>query len=120
MGADHADHGAVARGDRHAEQRLKLLLLELGNVFDPRVIEEVVGDESRLVALGRPPGEASRTLEHDVADQMLVRVAGRPEHESLAPVFDQVDEAGMDGTPFREQPHHRPQHLVELEARADG
>ena len=57
VGADHPDHGAVARRDRHAEQGLEALLLELGHVHDARVVEQVVGNERGLVSLGRPPRE---------------------------------------------------------------
>ena len=41
------------------------------------------------------------------------------QHEPTPVVLDQVDEAGVDATPFREQLDDGAEHLVELEARAD-
>ena len=54
---------ARAPDDRHREQRLELLLLELGHVLRARVGERVVADERGLAVLGRPPGEALAALE---------------------------------------------------------
>ena len=78
-----------------------------------------VADERRLLALGRPPGEPLAALERDLADQLRVRLGGGREHEPLAAVLDEVDEAGVDGARVREQPDDRPEHLLELERRAD-
>ena len=120
MGADDADHGPVARSDRDAEKRLEPLFLELRHVLHARIVEQVVGNERGLVALGRPPREALAALERDAADQVLVRVPGRAQHEPVAVVLDEVDETRVHRARVREQPHDRAEHLVELEARADG
>ena len=60
---DDADHVAVLAHDRHAQERLEALLLELGDVLDARVGEQVVRDEGRLAALDGPPGEPFAALE---------------------------------------------------------
>ena len=85
VSADHPDHASVARGDRHAEQRLEALLLELGHVVDARVVEQVVRDERRLVALRGPPCEPASPLEGDLADRALVRGAGSAQHQVASP-----------------------------------
>ena len=78
---DRADRLAGAPDDRHGEERLEPLLLELRHVLHPRVGERVVADERRLAVLDRPPREALAALERDLAGLALVRRRGRPEDE---------------------------------------
>ena len=59
-------------------------------------------------------------LERDLADQMLVRGACGLEHEAVAGLVHEIDEARVDRARVGEQPHHRAQHFVELERRRDG
>jgi hypothetical protein len=46
---------------------------------------------------------------------VLVRLARGSEHQALAAVLDEVDEAGVDRARLREQHDHRLEHLVEVE-----
>ena len=118
MSADDADHGAVARGNRHAQERLEPFLLELRDVGHARVCEQVVGDERGLVALCRPPGETASPFQRDLADQVPVRISRGPQHQAVA--LDEIDEAGVNSARVGEQAHDSAQHLVDLERRGDG
>src|SRR5206468_204692 len=95
------------------------LLLELGDVLRPWVVEQVLADEGRLSPLRRPPGEPLRALQRDLADEVLVRRTGRLEYEAVAAAVYEIDEAGVDGAPLREQPHDGAQDVLELERRRD-
>ena len=54
---DHADHLVVLADQRHGDDRLVLLLVELREVLDARVGEGVVRDERRPAVLGDPARE---------------------------------------------------------------
>ena len=62
----------------------------------------------------------SPRAELDLSDEVTVRVGRGSEHQPLAGVLDEVEEAGVHGARVREQPDDRTQHLVELERRGDG
>ena len=115
---DRADRLTCPPDDRHGEERLEPLLLELGHVLHPRVGERVVADERRLAVLHRPPGEALAALERDLSRLSLVGRRRRPQDEPL--VLEQVDEAGVHAARVRHEPDDGRQHLGELERRGDG
>ncbi len=116
---DDADHVAGAPDHRHREQRLELLLLELREVLRARVGEGVVADERRLGALGRPPREPLSAVDDDLAGLALVRRRGGAEHQPLAVLGEEVDEAGMDAARVGHQANDGAQHLGELQRRRD-
>jgi hypothetical protein len=62
---DHADQLAVGGNQGNRHDRLVLLLLELGEVLDARVLQRVLGDEDRLAVLGHPAGKAFTALHAD-------------------------------------------------------
>ena len=99
---DHPDHAAVPGRNRHRDERLKPLLVELGHVLEAWVVRGAVTDEGRRAVLHRPPREAFPALEDDCSGEMLVGRRGRVQDEPVA--LEQVDEAGMDGARLREQP----------------
>ncbi len=119
VGGDGADRLARAPDDGKREQRLELLLLELGNVLRPRVVERVLANERGLAVLGRPPREALSTLERDLARLALVRRGRGAQLEPLAVVGDEIREARMDAACLGHEADHRAQHLGELERRRD-
>ena len=95
----------------------KLLLLELRDVLDARVVEQLVADERGLLVLGRPPGETLAPLERDLADEVRVGLRGGAQHEAF--VLDQVDEARVDGARVGQEPDDGTEDLLELERRSD-
>ena len=109
---------AVASDDRHGEERLEALLLELGHVLHPRIGERVVADERRLAVLDRPPREALAALERDLSGLTLVRRRRGAQDEPRV-VLEEVDEARVDAARVGHEPHDRGQHLGELERRGD-
>ena len=115
---DDADDVPVLADDRHADERLEELLLELRDVLRPRVLEESLADPGRLLPLRRPPGEALAALEHDLADLLGVGLGRRRQDEAVLALHE-VHEARVDGGGVREQPDDRVQHLVQVERRAD-
>ena len=116
---DRADRLARAADDRHGEQRLVALLLELRHVLHPRIGERVLADERRLAVLCGPPREALAPLERDLPDLALVRRRRRA-HDEPRVVLDEVDEAAVDAARVRHEPHDGRQHLGELDRRGDG
>ena len=66
-----------------------------------------------------PPGEPLPALERDLAYEVRVRLARRAEDEPLGTVFEEVDEARMDGARVREQADDGLQDLLEIERRPD-
>ena len=94
----------VASDDRHGEERLEPLLLELGDVLHPRVVERVVADERRLAVLGRPPREA---LARSSATLPAWRSYGgdAARRTSRVVVLDEVDEARVDAARVGHEPH---------------
>ncbi len=115
---DRADRLARATDDRHGDERLVALLLELGDVLHPRIRERVVADERGLAVLDRPPREALAALERDLSRLPLVRRRRGAHHEAV--VLEEVDEAPVDAARVRHEPNDRGQHLRELERRRDG
>ena len=109
--------GAADDGDR--EQRLELLLLELGEVLRARVGEGVVADERGLAALRRPPGEPLAALHDDLPRLPLVRRRGRAQDEPLAALVDEIREAGVDAARLGHEPDDRAQDLGQFERGRD-
>jgi hypothetical protein len=114
---DHPDHRPVLAHDRHREERLELLLLELGHELVAWIGDRVLG-ERRLVPLGGPPGEALAPLEDDSADELRVGRRSRLEYEPVV-VLDEVDEAGVDGARVREEADDRAENLFQVERGPD-
>ena len=110
-----SDRGAVLGEDRHRDERLKLLLGELGDVLEAGIGERVLSNERRLAVLDRPPGEALAPFERDVPDEVGIGLRGSPHHEPPVAVLGQVDEAGRDVARVGQQPDDCREHLVELE-----
>src|ERR687892_980406 len=115
---DRANDVAVLADDRDGEERLEALLLELGDEPVARVGDGVLG-ESRFLALDRPPGKTLAALEGDLADELRVGLRRGAEHEPLAFVLDEVDEARVHGAGVREQPHDRAENLLQVERGPD-
>ena len=115
VGGDHADRLARAPDDRHGEQGLEALLLELGHVLHARIRERVLADEGRLAPLRRPPGETLAPLERDLARLALVRRRGGAKLEPFAVVRDEVREARVHAARVGHEPNDGSQHLGQLE-----
>src|SRR4029079_6546963 len=77
MHRDRADDVAVSSGDRNGEQRMDLLLLELGDELVARVVDRVLR-EGRLAVLDCPPRDALALAESDLADETSVRPRAPP------------------------------------------
>jgi hypothetical protein len=116
---DGADHLAALAHDRNREERLEALLLQLRDELVARIGDGVLRERG-LLALDRPPGEPFAALERDLADEVRVRLRRRAQHEPLALVLDEVDEARVHGARLREEAHDGAQNLLELQRRADG
>ena len=116
---DHADGIAALAMERHRDERLKALFLELGHVLHPRIVERTLANERRPALRERPPREAFPALQLDTAGEVRVRRGGGTQQESLPITIEQVDEAGMGGTRVREQPYDPFQDLFEVERGAD-
>ncbi len=114
---DDADDVAVLAHDRHGDERLEALLLQLGDVLDARIVEELVADPGRLFVLGGPPGEALAALERDPPDEVRVGLRGGLEHEPV--LLDEVHEAGVDRGGVRQEAHDRAEDLLQVQGRAD-
>ena len=120
MQRDHADH-ALALGDqRHRDERLVLLLLELGEVLDARVGERLLGDEDRLRVLQHPAGDALARRHRDAAAEVRVALRGGAQHDAPAAVLAQEDVGRVRDDRVVDEPHDRAQHLLEVERRVDG
>src|SRR3990170_8687247 len=94
VGGDHTDRFAGTIDERHCEQRLEPLLLELRNVFRPRIGEGLVADERWLAVLRSTPGKALTAFERDLADLTLVGRGRGAQDEERAVVLGQVGKAG--------------------------
>jgi hypothetical protein len=112
---DDADDGAVLAEDRDRDERLEPLLIELRNVLHAGVGQEVVADEGGLLLLRHPPGEPFASLESDAADVLAVRLARRPQDQPIAPLVDEVDEAGVNGAGVGEQADDGLENFVQIE-----
>jgi hypothetical protein len=116
---DDADQIAGTADDRNGEERLELLLLELGDVRRPRVVERVLADERRLASFGSPPRESLALLERHAADVLLVGRRGRAQDEALSVVLQQVDEARVHSARLGHEANDGAQDFGELERRVD-
>ena len=114
---DRADDVSVSPGDGDGQQRLELLLLELGDELVARIVDGVLG-EGGLAVLDCPPRDALAVIQADLPDELAVGLRCRPQHEAV--VLDQVDEAGVNGARVRQQAHDGAQHLAEVEGGADS
>ena len=84
----------AAREDRHGEDRLVLVLGQVGEVLEARVEVRLPRDRHRCARLGRPAGDAlagahARSLRH-LLDRRAVR---RAQHELVDALVVEVDEA---------------------------
>ena len=117
---DHADRRRPPRPRiGHREERLEPLLLELGHVLvrgSASALSRMNAGSPRSAAHQASPSPRSKATLPDLA---LVRRRRGAQHEPLAVVVDEVDEAGVDAARVGHQPDDGPQHLVELERRRD-
>ena len=116
---DHADHLAAADDQRHRDERLVLLLLELREVADARVGQRVLGDEHRLAVLEHPARDPLARLHRDAAAQVRVLGGGGAQREAPAAVVDQEDVGRVRDDGVVHEPHDRREHAVDLERRVD-
>ncbi len=117
---DHADH-ALALGDqRDGDERLVLLLLELGEVLDARVGERLLRDEHGLRVLEHPACDALARRHRDATAEVRVALRGRAQHDAPAAVLAQEDVGRVRDDRVVDEPHDRTQHLLEIERRVDG
>ena len=117
---DHADHALTLGDQRHGDERLVLLLLELGEVLDARVGERLLRDEDRLPVLQHPAGDALARRHRDAAAEMRVALRGGAQHDSPPAVLAQEDVGRVRDDGVVDEPHDRAQHLLEIERRVDG
>ena len=111
----------LAREDRHREDRLVLVLVEVRELLETRIEVRARRDHDRRPLRG---GHARDPLArpHPGASRHLVDPAavGRPEDELVGPLVVQVDEAGV----RRERVGHllrdELEHLLEVERGVDG
>src|SRR5207253_3742252 len=100
-------------------ERLEPLLLELRDVVEARVVESVLANEGRLTPLERPPRESLAPAEHDLADEVSVRLRRCVEIEALPLVVEEIDEARVDGACLGEQPNDGVEHLLQVQRGGD-
>ncbi len=115
---ERPDRIAALAEHRDRDERLELLLLELGDVLDARVVEGVVADERRLSPVERPPGEPLAAFEHDLPGEGRVRV-GRGAEDELLVALEQIDEARVDRARVGEEPDDPVEHFLEIQRRPD-
>ncbi len=116
---DRADGLATLAVERHRNERLKSLFLELGHVLHTRIVEGVLADERRLALGERPPGKTLAALQLDAAREVRVRGGSGAQHEPLPVTIEEVDEAGVRSAGVREQANDPFEDLLEVEGRPD-
>ena len=117
--SDRADRLAALAVERHRNERLKPLFLELGHVFHTRIVEGVLAYERRLALGERPPCKTLAALQLDAAREVRVRRGSGAQHEPLPVTIEEVDEAGVRSARVGEQANDPFEDLLEVERGPD-
>ena len=103
---DRADRIAAPAEDRHRDERLEPLLLELGHVLHARIVERVVADERRLAGARAPTRRAPPRARARSCRRAGAYGGDAARSTSRSPSsLDEIDEAGVHGARVGEQPH---------------
>ena len=93
---DHADHLVVGGDQRNRHDRLVLLLLELGEVLDARILKRILGDKDGLAVFGDPAGQALTATHRDGADLIAIAlVRDGSQDQRVVGTLDNEDQRRM-------------------------
>ena len=108
----------LPREDRHGENRLVLILREVGEELEAGVEVRLRRDHHRCLLRCRRPGDALAAAHPRTPGHLLdTRPVRRPQHELVAALVVQVDEAGLRVERVRHLAGHQRKHLLEIQRR---
>lgn len=83
MDGHRADEAVALADHGDGKEGLESLVLELGHALGTWILVGPLADERRLASLGCPPGQSLAPLEHDLVDEVPVRLGRGLEDEPL-------------------------------------
>ena len=118
---DHTDHPVIRWGhDRHREKCLVLIFRQRVKELEPRILARVTRNRNRLDFLGDPTGDALADPHRNLSNQARMWVFRSSQNQILTRRIDQVDETGVTMRYIDNQLNDLPEHLIQIQRRADG
>ncbi len=117
---DHADHAIALEDERHRDERLVLLLLELREVLHPRIRQHVLVDEHRLAVLEHPPGDPLAGAHRDATAEVGVALRRGAQHDPPAALLGEEDVRRVRDDRVVDEPDDRCEHRLDVERRGHG
>ena len=93
---DHANHFVVGGDQWNRHDRLVLLLFELGEVLDARILKRIFGDKDGLAVFGDPASQTLPATHRDGANLIAIALVGdRSQHQCVVGALSNEDQRRM-------------------------